>query len=102
MQPDAAFALTLCIVCAFRVQAKGETSQWALDGIGLGWKRSMHCRVKMHAPLVIRMIVAACMLFVWSPCAERASLVCMLAARAHAREVVAGAGGVREGCPPAA
>ena len=64
MQPDAAPALTLCLVCALSQLAMGVTTQWSCDGSGFGGRRSMMCRVKMRVPREIRMFVVFCMMLV--------------------------------------
>ena len=64
MQPNAAPALTLCLVCALSQLARGVTSQWSCDGIGIGGQRSMMCRMKMRVPRLIRMFVVFCMMLV--------------------------------------
>ena len=64
MQPNAAPALTLCLVCALSQLARGVTSEWSCDGIGIGGQRSIMCRMKMRVPRLIRMRVVFCMMLV--------------------------------------
>ena len=103
MQPDAAPALTLCLVCALLTTGEGRgIERWARDGIVAAAKSRMIRAAKAEMQTSKMHDCRACMMLVGLSGCGFDRLSCMMGRRSGMQVVVGGAGGVREGCPPAA
>ena len=78
------------------------TTAWSVDGIVPARSFGTMHRAKAEMQHEFCMNMRALLVLVFWPRADGVALLCLVEARGHAWEVVAMAGGVREGCPPAA